>query len=73
MKPSRRLVVRLYRLTTEALGRSEDPGVCCLDGSWLTLSQLKSLRTNLPDSVRSSSEEAVSVIHAPESFHQWVR
>ncbi|POS77393.1 hypothetical protein DHEL01_v204219 [Diaporthe helianthi] len=34
--------------------------------------QLKMLRTNLPDAVRTgSSEEAVSVIHAPESFHQW--
>lgn len=36
--------------------------------------QLKMLRTNLPDAMRTnSSEEAVSVIHAPESFHQWVR
>ncbi|KAH8761187.1 hypothetical protein F5883DRAFT_129756 [Diaporthe sp. PMI_573] len=34
--------------------------------------QLRLLRTNLPDAVRTgSSEEAVSVIHAPESFHQW--
>ena len=40
----------------------------------LTLAQLKMLRTNIPDAVRTgSSEEAVSVIHAPESFHQWVR
>lgn len=42
--------------------------------SMLTRAQLKMLRTNLPDAVRTgSSEEAVSVIHAPESFHQWVR
>ncbi|KUI70682.1 hypothetical protein VM1G_06124 [Cytospora mali] len=34
--------------------------------------QLKLLKTNVIDSVRTtSSEEAVSVIHAPESFHQW--
>ncbi|KAJ0122172.1 hypothetical protein J7T55_002684 [Diaporthe amygdali] len=34
--------------------------------------QLKMLRTNLPDAMRTtSSEEAISVIHAPESFHQW--
>jgi hypothetical protein len=40
----------------------------------LTPMQLKMLRTTLPDVVRTgSSEEAVSVIHAPESFHQWVR
>lgn len=40
----------------------------------LTPTQLKMLRTNLPDAVRTgSNEEAVSVIHAPESFHQWVR
>ena len=32
------------------------------------------LTTNLPETVRrSSSEEAVSVIHAPESFMSWVR
>lgn len=32
------------------------------------------LTTNLPESVRqSSTEEAVSVIHAPESFSSWVR
>lgn len=32
------------------------------------------LSTNLPDSVRqASNEEAVSVIHAPESFTSWVR
>ncbi len=31
------------------------------------------LKTNLPDHVRQSgSEEAVSVIHAPESFQTWV-
>ncbi|KAF7537642.1 hypothetical protein G7054_g3559 [Neopestalotiopsis clavispora] len=35
-------------------------------------SQLLMLRTNLPDHLRqSSSEEAVSVIHAPESFQSW--
>ncbi|OLN84358.1 hypothetical protein CCHL11_05961 [Colletotrichum chlorophyti] len=33
--------------------------------------QLMMLSTNLPDHVRHSSEEAVSVIHAPESFHSW--
>ncbi|GKT43138.1 uncharacterized protein ColSpa_03319 [Colletotrichum spaethianum] len=34
--------------------------------------QLMMLSTNIPDHVRqSSSEEAVSVIHAPESFHSW--
>ena len=31
------------------------------------------LQTNIPDQVRQSqSEEAVSVIHAPESFQSWV-
>lgn len=36
--------------------------------------QLKMLKTNIPDHVRkASSEEAVSVIHAPEGFQQWVR
>jgi hypothetical protein len=31
------------------------------------------LTTNLPDHVRqASSEEAVSVIHAPQSFASWV-
>lgn len=30
------------------------------------------LTTNLPDSVRQGGEEAVSVIHAPESFASWV-
>ncbi|KAK2777296.1 hypothetical protein CKAH01_12120 [Colletotrichum kahawae] len=35
--------------------------------------QLVMLTTNIPDHVRqTSSEEAVSVIHAPESFHSWV-
>lgn len=71
-RPSRRLVTRLCRLTPEALDRSEHPGYAVLDESRLTLTQLRLLKTNLPDSVRSSSEEAVSVIHAPESFHQWV-
>lgn len=34
--------------------------------------QLLMLRTNIPDQVRqSASEEAVSVIHAPESFQSW--
>ncbi|KAH6657309.1 hypothetical protein BKA67DRAFT_554938 [Truncatella angustata] len=34
--------------------------------------QLLMLKTNLPDQVRQpSSEEAVSVIHAPESFQSW--
>lgn len=37
------------------------------------MSQLMMLSTNFPDHVRqSASEEAVSVIHAPESFHSWV-
>ncbi len=37
-------------------------------------SQLMMLSTNIPDHLRqSASEEAVSVIHAPESFHSWVR
>jgi hypothetical protein len=36
-------------------------------------SELLMLTTNLPESVRqSSTEEAVSVIHAPESFSSWV-
>ncbi|KAM0203501.1 hypothetical protein ACHAPA_000539 [Fusarium lateritium] len=36
-------------------------------------SELLMLTTNLPESVRqSNSEEAVSVIHAPESFANWV-
>lgn len=30
------------------------------------------LTTNLPDNVRQGGEEAVSVIHAPESFASWV-
>lgn len=31
------------------------------------------LTTNLPDTVRQpASDEAVSVIHAPESFASWV-
>ncbi|OAA54983.1 hypothetical protein SPI_08487 [Niveomyces insectorum RCEF 264] len=35
--------------------------------------QLKMLKTNLPSHVRqSSTEEAVSVIHAPESFQSWM-
>ncbi|KAF6837750.1 hypothetical protein CPLU01_02859 [Colletotrichum plurivorum] len=35
--------------------------------------QLMMLTTNIPDHVRhSGSEEAVSVIHAPESFRSWV-
>ncbi|KAI1485703.1 hypothetical protein F5X96DRAFT_682598 [Biscogniauxia mediterranea] len=34
--------------------------------------QLLMLRTNLPDQLRqTASEEAVSVIHAPESFQSW--
>lgn len=36
-------------------------------------SELLMLTTNLPDNVRQSgNEEAVSVIHAPESFSSWV-
>jgi len=32
------------------------------------------LKTNIPDHLRSSlNEEAVSVIHAPQSFQSWVR
>ena len=39
----------------------------------LIVLQLLMLTTNLPDTVRQpSSEEAVSVIHAPESFTSWV-
>ena len=31
------------------------------------------LSTNIPDHIRhNASEEAVSVIHAPESFQSWV-
>lgn len=30
------------------------------------------LTTNLPDNFRQGGEEAVSVIHAPESFANWV-
>jgi hypothetical protein len=30
------------------------------------------LTTNLPENIRESSEEAISVIHAPESFSSWV-
>ncbi|KAI3322717.1 hypothetical protein HD806DRAFT_535899 [Xylariaceae sp. AK1471] len=34
--------------------------------------QLLMLRTNIPDHLRqTASDEAVSVIHAPESFHNW--
>ncbi|KLU84011.1 hypothetical protein, variant [Magnaporthiopsis poae ATCC 64411] len=34
--------------------------------------QLKMLKTNIPDHLRSSlNEEAVSVIHAPQSFQSW--
>lgn len=36
--------------------------------------QLMMLRTNIPDHIRKSiSDEAVSVIHAPHSFQNWVR
>jgi hypothetical protein len=36
--------------------------------------QLKMLKTNLPDHIRHNlSDEAISVIHAPESFRSWVR
>ena len=36
--------------------------------------QLRMLKTNIPDHVRHNlSEEAVSVIHAPENFQSWVR
>lgn len=46
---------------------------CLLVGCQLTRLQLLMLTTNLPESVRqSNSEEAVSVIHAPESFASWV-
>ncbi len=32
------------------------------------------LRTNIPDHIRKSmSEEVISVIHAPQSFQNWVR
>ncbi|TEA22478.1 hypothetical protein C8034_v009914 [Colletotrichum sidae] len=35
--------------------------------------QLVMLTTNIPDHLRNAgSDEAVSVIHAPESFHSWV-
>lgn len=49
--------------------------VCRSCYSLLIPAQLKMLRTNLPDAMRTNSSEgeAVSVIHAPESFHQWVR
>lgn len=30
------------------------------------------LTTTLPENIRQGSEEAVSVIHAPESFASWV-
>jgi hypothetical protein len=32
------------------------------------------IKTNIPDYIRKSllSEEVVSVIHAPQSFHDWV-
>ncbi|KAI0849542.1 hypothetical protein F5Y00DRAFT_261327 [Daldinia vernicosa] len=33
--------------------------------------QLLMLRTNIPDQVRQTNEEAISVIHAPESFRSW--
>ncbi|KAI1165754.1 hypothetical protein F5B18DRAFT_649437 [Nemania serpens] len=33
--------------------------------------QLRKLRTNIPDHLRQSNEEAISVIHAPESFQNW--
>jgi hypothetical protein len=46
---------------------------CIFVGYQLTHLQLLMLTTNLPESVRqSNSEEAVSVIHAPESFANWV-
>jgi hypothetical protein len=35
--------------------------------------QMVMLKTNLPDNVRRSGEELVSVIHAPEGFQNWVR
>ncbi|XP_044719991.1 uncharacterized protein HRG_06580 [Hirsutella rhossiliensis] len=43
-----------------------------MDGSASRGSELLMLATNLPDSIRQpSSDEAVSVIHAPESFASW--
>jgi hypothetical protein len=45
-----------------------------VEGGSLHRSSLQMLTTNIPESVRHpSSEEAVSVIHAPESFASWVR
>ncbi|KAG6034362.1 hypothetical protein E4U41_006577 [Claviceps citrina] len=42
------------------------------DGDLSRTSELLMLTTNLPETVRqSSAEEAVSVIHAPESFATW--
>ncbi|KEY70469.1 hypothetical protein S7711_08665 [Stachybotrys chartarum IBT 7711] len=44
-----------------------------VDGSSVARSELHMLTTNIPDSLRHpSSEEAVSVIHAPESFATWL-
>ena len=37
------------------------------------LEQLMMLKTNIPDHIRRSpTEESISVIHAPESFQDWV-
>ncbi|KAF4470027.1 hypothetical protein FALBO_3068 [Fusarium albosuccineum] len=51
---------------------SEDVHRETFDGKITRRSELLMLTTNLPESVRqSSNEEAVSVIHAPESFASW--
>lgn len=36
------------------------------------MTQLRMISTSVPDHLRQSGEEAVSVIHAPESFRNWV-
>lgn len=69
---SRRLSLRRKWLRSSAPVRLE-PSTAFLSSLQLTILQLKMLKTNIPDHVRkSSSEEAISVIHAPEGFQQWV-
>ncbi|KAI0126447.1 hypothetical protein BJ170DRAFT_406227 [Xylariales sp. AK1849] len=51
---------------------SDDARIHSSTTSFSPQTKLLMLRTNIPDQLRqSSSEDAVSVIHAPESFQSW--
>jgi hypothetical protein len=52
---------------------SDEIDVLSNTGSSSQRSELLMLTTNLPDTMRqNNSEETISVIHAPESFVNWV-